>query len=51
MDDLLLSGQEKTVVKEATNKLSNFLGKQGLGVLKNKLQYGERSQVFKASNV
>jgi len=31
-------------VKKATNKLFNFLGKQGLGVLKkiNKLQYGER---------
>lgn len=40
--DRLLSGQEKTVVKEATNKLFNFLGKQGLGVLKNKLQYVER---------
>lgn len=42
VDDRLLSGQEKTVVKEATNKLFNFLGKQGLGVLKNKLQYVER---------
>jgi len=42
VDCFLLSGQEKRVVKKATNKLFNFLGKQGLGVLKNKLQYGER---------
>lgn len=34
-DDLLLSGREKTAVKEATNKLFDFLGKQGLKVLEN----------------
>ena len=42
VDDHLLSGQEKTVVKEATNKLFNFLGKRGLRVLETKLQYVER---------
>ena len=35
-DGLLSSGQEKRVVKEATNKLFDFLGNQGLNVLENK---------------
>lgn len=42
VNDLLLSGQDNTVVKEATNKLLNFLGKQCLRESKNKLQYVER---------
>lgn len=42
VNDLLLSGQDNTVVKEAANKLLNFLGKQCLRESKNKLQYVER---------
>lgn len=45
VDDLLLSGPEKVEVKRATNELLNFLGKQGLRVSKNKLQYVEK-EVF-----
>ena len=50
VDDLLLSGQDKTVVKEATNELFDFLGKQGLKVLENKF-HRKRSQIFRASSV
>ncbi|NXV24479.1 POL2 protein, partial [Cepphus grylle] len=39
VDDLLISGGEE--VKEATNELLNFLGQQGLRILKPKLQYVE----------
>ncbi|NXX87326.1 POLY protein, partial [Urocolius indicus] len=41
-DDLLISGEESNIVKEATNSLLNFLGEQGLRVSKNKLQYVEK---------
>lgn len=42
VDDLLLSGSERTVVRETTNELLNFLGKQDLRVSKHKLQHVER---------
>ncbi|NWT48584.1 POLY protein, partial [Chroicocephalus maculipennis] len=41
VDDLLISGEEESKVKEATNELLNFLGQQGLRVSKTKLQYVE----------
>lgn len=44
MDDLLLLGQEKTAVKEGTNKLFEFLGKQGLKGLENKLKFIEKEK-------
>lgn len=42
VDDLLLSGPEEAEVRRATNELLNFLGKQGLRVSKDKLQYVEK---------
>ncbi|NWW84888.1 POL2 protein, partial [Rhynochetos jubatus] len=42
VDDLLISGIEKSKVKRATNSLLNFLGEQRLRVSKNKLQCVER---------
>ncbi|NXN51746.1 POLY protein, partial [Rynchops niger] len=41
VDDLLISGEEESKVKEATNELLHFLGQQGLRVSKTKLQYVE----------
>ncbi|NWU54047.1 POLY protein, partial [Dromas ardeola] len=41
VDDLLISGEEESKVKEATNELLNFLGQQRLRVSKTKLQYVE----------
>lgn len=42
VDDLLTSGVEKSEVKEATNKLLNFLGERGLRVSEDKVQYVEK---------
>lgn len=42
VDDLVISGAEKSEVREATNKLLNFLGEHGLRVSKDKLQYVEK---------
>lgn len=39
VDHLLLSGTEKSKVKETTNRHPNFLGKYGLRVPRNKSQY------------
>jgi hypothetical protein len=41
VDDLLLSGITKKEVTDATVSLLNFLGHQGLRVLKTKLQFVE----------
>ena len=42
VDDLLVSGGSQEEVEQTTNKLLNFLGKQGLRVSRNKLQYVEK---------
>ncbi|GCB75917.1 hypothetical protein scyTo_0019071 [Scyliorhinus torazame] len=42
VDDLLVSGENQGEVERITNKLLNFLGEQGLGVSRNKLQYVEK---------
>lgn len=44
--ELLLSEQEKKVVKEANNKPLHFLGKQSLRVLKNTSQYVEKEDKY-----
>ncbi|NXW39362.1 POLY protein, partial [Phaetusa simplex] len=41
VDDFLISGEEESKVKEATNELLIFLGQQGSRVSKTKLQYAE----------
>ncbi|RMC16746.1 hypothetical protein DUI87_06340 [Hirundo rustica rustica] len=45
VDDLLLSGEDEVVVREATIKLLNFLGEKGLRVSKGKLQFVEPEAV------
>jgi len=40
--NLLISGEERSEVKEATNKLLNFLGEHGLRVSEDKLQCVEK---------
>ena len=42
VDDLLISGREKTTVSKTTRDLLNFLGQKGLRVSRNKLQFVEK---------
>ncbi|NXM31347.1 POL2 protein, partial [Oxyruncus cristatus] len=42
VDDLLVAGKTRTEVEKGTVRLLNYLGKQGLGVPKSKLQFVEK---------